>query len=114
MSIINTNTSVFINTNQYDENKIKQIAQSAENKKEDKELLKVCQEFEAVFTHILLKSMRSTVPESELIEKSTATEIFEDMYDQELASAVSKGQNGLGIAQLLYNQMKNNLRYSNE
>ncbi|SCG81878.1 hypothetical protein DW1_0257 [Proteiniborus sp. DW1] len=106
MSIIDTSTNMLINTDQYKDTKIKQIAENANNKKDDKELLKACQEFEAIFTHMLLKAMRSTVPESELIEKTTATEIFEDMYDQELATTLSKGQNGLGIAQMLYNQMK--------
>ncbi|WIV12157.1 rod-binding protein [Proteiniborus sp. MB09-C3] len=109
MSIVDTSTNMLINTNQYNETKIKQIAESANNKKDDKALLKACQDFESIFTHILLKSMRSTIPESELIEKSTATEMFEDMYDQELASTMSTSKNGLGIAQLLYNQMKRNL-----
>ncbi len=109
MSIIDTNTNMIINTNQYNDSKIKQLAENANNKKDDKELLKACQDFEAIFTHILLKSMRSTIPESELIEKTTATEMFEDMYDQELATTLSKGQNGLGIAQMLYNQMKRNI-----
>lgn len=76
MSIIDTNTSMLINTNQYNDNKIKQIAENANNKKDDKELLKACQDFEAIFTKILLKSMRSTIPESGLIEKTTATEIL--------------------------------------
>lgn len=106
MSIIDASTNMLINTNQYSENKVKQIAESANNKKDDKALLKACQDFEAIFTHMLLKSMRSTVPESELIEKTTATEMFEDMYDQEMATTISKGKNGLGIAQMLYNQMK--------
>lgn len=106
MSVIDTSTNMLINTNQYNDNKIKQLAESANNKKDDKELLKACQEFEAIFTNILLKAMRSTIPESELIEKTTATEIFEEMYDQELSTKLSKGQNGLGIAQMLYNQMK--------
>ncbi|MFA5523151.1 MAG: rod-binding protein [Tissierellales bacterium] len=100
---------MLINTNQYSESKLKQIAENANIKKDDKELLKACQDFEAIFTNILLKSMRSTIPESGLIEKTTATEIFEDMYDQELATTMSKGRNSLGIAQLLYNQMKKNL-----
>lgn len=108
MSIIGTSTNMLINTNTYDENKLRQTAENASNKENDQALLKACQDFEAIFTHILLKSMRSTIPESELVEKSTAREIFEDMYDQEMAESLSKGSNGLGIAKLLYNQMKRN------
>ncbi|WP_352419435.1 rod-binding protein [Proteiniborus sp.] len=108
MNIIDSSANMLINTNTYDENKIKQITEKANNKENDKALMKACQDFEAIFTHMLLKSMRSTIPESELIEKGTATEIFEDMYDQELANHLSKGTNGIGIAQMLYNQMKRN------
>lgn len=108
MSIIDTKTNMLINTNIYNENKIKQTAEKAGNSKDDKELMKACQDFEAIFVQMLLKSMRATIPESELTEKSTAREIFEDMYDQELASSLSNGKNGIGIAQILYNQMKRN------
>ncbi len=108
MNIIDPNTNMLINTNTYNEDRIRQAAENASNKENDKALMKACQDFEAIFTHILLKSMRSTIPESELIEKSTAREMFEDMFDQELASSISKGGNGIGIAKILYNQMKRN------
>lgn len=74
-------------------------------KKNDAALLKACQDFEQIFLHMLLKEMRSTIPDSGLAEKSTAREMFEDMYDQELATSMSKN-NGIGIAKMLYNQMK--------
>lgn len=108
MNIIDSNLNMLINTNAYDENKIKQTAQNANNKEDDKSLMKACQDFEAIFVHMLLKSMRSTVEDSGLIEKSTAREIFEDMQDQELASHLSKESNGIGIAKMLYEQMKRN------
>lgn len=105
MNISAPNTNLIINTNKYDENKVKQIAEKAKAE-DDKALLDACKEFEAIFTHMLLKTMRKTVPESGLIEKSTATEILEDLYDQEVSNAISNGENSLGIAQMLYEQMK--------
>ena len=73
---------------------------------EDKRLLEVCKEFESVFIHMMLKEMKKTVPENDFIEKSQASKIFEDMHLEELSKEMSKGQ-GMGIAQMMYNQFKN-------
>ncbi|MGF7057736.1 rod-binding protein [Brassicibacter mesophilus] len=105
MPIISNTTNTIINTDQMRENSIKRSAEHAKDTNNDKELLKACQDFEEIFVHMLLKEMRSTIPEDGLMEKSTAREIFEDMYDQELANSMSKN-NGIGIAKMLYNQMK--------
>ncbi|WP_427337931.1 rod-binding protein [Caloranaerobacter sp. DY30410] len=75
-------------------------------KKDDKELMKVCKEFESIFTHMLLKQMRSTIPDGGLIEKTAARELFEDMYDQEIAKLVSEKGQGIGLAKILYDQLK--------
>lgn len=75
--------------------------------KEEQRLKDVCADFEAIFIHMMLKSGRSTVQDGGLIEKSNGTKMFEDMYDQEMASAMSKtGDGGIGIAKMLYEQMK--------
>lgn len=89
------------------ENKLKQTQQKAERTEKQEELLKACQDFEAIFTNIMLKEMRKTVGESGLIEKSRATEMFEEMYDEKLSEEISKGSNGIGVAKMLYEQMKN-------
>jgi len=94
--------STLLNVSQYNKN----ITVNPEKaKKDDAALLKACQDFEQIFLHMLLKEMRSTIPDSGLTEKSTAREIFEDMYDEELATTMSKN-NGIGIAKMLYEQMK--------
>ena len=46
------------------------------------------------------------MPEDGLIEKSTGTEIFEDMYIEELSKEVANRDEGLGIADMLYKQFK--------
>ena len=77
------------------------------NKDEDNEkLMQVCKEFEGIFINMLLKEMKNTVPDAGLIEKSQGTKIFEDMYMEELSDEISKGNNGMGIAQMMYKQLK--------
>lgn len=78
----------------------------AKTSEDDKALMDACREFEAIFTHMLLKSMRSTVQDGGLTEKSTAREIFEDMHDQEMAGIMSKSNSGLGLAKVIYEQMR--------
>ena len=71
-------------------------------------LKKSCQDFEAVFIQSMFKAMRKTVPESGLFEKNTASEIFQDMLDQEVASKISR-QQSLGLADQMYRQMEKKL-----
>jgi flagellar protein FlgJ len=88
---------------------VKAKLENAQKSKDEKKLMKACKEFESIFVHMLLKQMRSTIQEGGLIEKSTAREMFEDMYDQELAKEISQNGEGMGLAKILFEQMKNNL-----
>ena len=54
----------------------------------------------------MFKEMRNTVPQGGLIERSTAMDIFEEMYIDELSKEIAKKDGGLGIAQMLYQQFK--------
>ena len=80
-------------------------AESAQKSKEDEALLKVCKEFEAILLSKMFKEMKKTVPDGGLIEKSLATEIFEEMYIDELSNQITEN-NSLGIAKMLYEQFK--------
>lgn len=75
----------------------------------DDELLDVCKEFEAYFTEQVFKALKSMVPENEDESSSTKSTLntFEDMLYQEYAESATEGE-GLGIAQMLYEQMKRN------
>lgn len=64
---------------------------------------KVAREFEAMFVGQMLKSMRTTVPESGLTG-GHAEEIYRGMLDQEYASAIAS-QRSLGLAQMLESQL---------
>ncbi|MGE4560582.1 MAG: rod-binding protein [Desulfobulbus sp.] len=68
-------------------------------------LKKACQDFEAIFIQSMFQSMRKTVPEGGLFEKNHATEMYQEMIDQEMASQISRRQS-LGLADQMYRQME--------
>lgn len=73
---------------------------------DDEKLMDACREFESIFTYMMLKEMKNTVPDDDFIEKSQGTAMFEEMHLEELANDMSKGDNGIGIARMLYDQFK--------
>lgn len=77
------------------------------DKVDDKKLLTACQEFEAIFLGIMYKTMKKTVPDNPFMPKSNGERIFEDMLLDEVAKINTKSK-GLGIAEMIYNQFKQN------
>lgn len=75
----------------------------------DDELLDACKQFEAYFIEQMYKGMLKTIPESEETSNYTSTimDYYKDQMIQGMAEETSK-QSGLGLAQLLYEQMKRN------
>jgi len=55
-----------------------------------KQLKKISQDFESLFTGMMLKSMRATVPKDKLTGGGNAEETYRSMLDQEYATAASK------------------------
>lgn len=68
------------------------------------ELRQAAVDFEALFIHQLLSTMRRTVPKSQLFPESPARDIFEGMLDEELAG-ISASAGGLGLSQMLLAQL---------
>lgn len=92
----------------YDEEILKKRIEAAKKDQKDEKLMETCKEFEAIFINMMLKEMRKTVPDGGLIEKSTGTKIFEDMYYEEVAKNISDKDDGIGLAKMLYEQFKMN------
>ena len=69
----------------------------------DEELMSVSHQFESIFMHQLLKSMRSTVQKSGLLD-SHATRMYESMHDQELAILMSE-KRSIGLADMIYKDL---------
>lgn len=75
------------------------------------ELMEVCKEFEAYFTEQVFKAMEKTVSVwSEENEGSSSKykDYATETLLQECASAAASQSGGLGLAQMLYEQMKVN------
>ena len=79
------------------------------SKASDEELLDVCKQFEAYFMEQVFKQMEKTIIKDESSSGTTSTlvDYFKDSALQELTKTSTEIQ-GLGIAQMLYEQMKRN------
>ena len=75
----------------------------------DDELMDACKEFEAYFVEQMFKEMMKTIPESDSTSSYTSNlmDYYKDNMIQEIANTTSD-QGSLGLAQMLYEQMKRN------
>ncbi|HXL04320.1 MAG: rod-binding protein [Firmicutes bacterium] len=71
---------------------------------DDALLKKACSEFEAIFIESVIKAMRKTVPKDGLFSGGFGEEVFQELFDQEIACQITS-RGGLGIADTLYNQL---------
>jgi flagellar protein FlgJ len=81
---------------------------TSRSQRDKKALKKTCQDFEAIFIQSLFKSMRKTVPDGGVFKKDNATEIYQDMFDQEISKNISRKQS-LGLAEQMYRQIEKKL-----
>lgn len=81
----------------------------------DDELMDACKQFEAYFIEQMYKGMWKTIPESESTSNYTSTmmDYYKDQMIQSIAEETAN-QSGLGLAQMLYEQMKRNYGVSAE
>lgn len=86
-----------------------QIKSADYSKATDDELLDACKQFEAYFIEQMYKGMLKTIPQNEETSNYTSTimDYYKDQMIQGIAEETSK-QSGLGLAQMLYEQMKRN------
>ena len=63
---------------------------------------KVAQDFEAMFIHQMLKSMRNTVPKDK--DMSNGRRIFTEMLDEQIANTASR-TGSFGLAQIIYKDL---------
>lgn len=79
------------------------------SKATDAELMNACKQFEAYFVEQLYKGMLKTIPKSE--ETSNYTSMMTDFYKDQMVQSMAEKttqQTSLGLAQMLYEQMKRN------
>ncbi len=68
----------------------------------DTALQEVAKQFESLFLHMLLKSMREATPKDGLLD-SQQTQFYTQMYDQQLAQSLSS--KGIGLADMMVQQL---------
>ena len=86
-----------------------QLNGSDYSKANSDELLDACKQFEAYFIEQMYKAMMKTIPENE--NNSNYTSGIMDYYKDQMIQSVAEQTSscsGLGIAQMLYEQMKRN------
>ncbi len=86
-------------------NRLKEITEKNPEEMSDKEIREIATDFESLFVRQLLKEMRKTIPKDGFLDYSNATEMYMEMGDDALADEVAK-QGGLGIADLVFEQLK--------
>lgn len=76
----------------------------------DDELLNACKQFEAYFIEQIYKGMMKTIPQSENTSNYTSmvTDFYKDQMIQSMAEQTTNQNGGVGLAQMLYEQMKRN------
>lgn len=73
---------------------------------DNKKLMEACQMMESFFIKEILKSAENvSYSEDTMFAQSSAEKTFKDMLNDEYSQMMSKGR-GLGIAEMLYKQLK--------
>ncbi len=78
----------------------------------DRELMDACKQFEAYFLEQMFKAMEKTVPSYSTDGMSGSSTSMIDYFKEQMIQEVaadSTEQNSLGLAQMLYEQMKRNM-----
>ncbi|MDR0307100.1 MAG: transglycosylase SLT domain-containing protein [Chitinispirillales bacterium] len=80
-------------------------AASATSQEASRKARMVAQEFEAMFTSMMLKSMRKNIPEGSFIKTGMGEKIFTEMLDDEYSKMMaSKGS--MGLADLIFKEIE--------
>lgn len=102
-----------INESEQKATDFQKIIDQAIKERDDQELKKACEEFEAYYVQQLFKEMRKTIPDGGMFEESNEKDIYTDMLDTEYSAVISKS-NGTGIADVLYKQLSPKIQKAEE
>ncbi|MCX8129836.1 MAG: rod-binding protein [Clostridia bacterium] len=95
--------------NKVSDDEFEKKLKSAMDKSDEKELRKVCQDFEGLMINMMYKQMKATVPKTDLLPSDTGKEIFEGMLDDKLVEESTKSRN-VGLADILYKQLSRQMK----
>lgn len=66
------------------------------------EMMEAARGFESIFMQFMLQKMRDAVPKGGLFKESFAGGMYEQMHDEQLSRHLSADGKGLGLAEMLY------------
>ncbi len=80
------------------------------SKATDKELMDACKQFEAYFVEQMFKEMVKTIPNESAGSgaMNSMLDFYKDEMIQDIAEETTNQNGGLGLAQMLYEQMRRN------
>lgn len=110
LSAINSYSNYTTDTASSSTSKLEDTLKSDLSTATEEELMDVCKDFEAYFVEQMFKAMQKMVPESE-DNVSASTRQLQDYYKEQMTQSFAEQATeggGLGIAQILYEQMKHN------
>ena len=85
-------------------NNVRPLVEQSGSQQKLVRLQKACAEVESQFFSSLLKSLKNLIPQNGLLPQSAGMNIYDSMFDQELSSFLSQGQN-IGLGTILYQQL---------
>lgn len=107
-NLTSTYNDIYVSASDQTASKLQQQLGTDFARATDDELMNACKQFESYFLEQVFKEMVKTIPSEETSgSASTMKDYYKDQMLQNLA-AESTEQNGLGLAQMLYEQMKRN------
>jgi flagellar protein FlgJ len=99
--------TIITNKTGTDEQEFEKVLQKAFDEGDKEQLRKACNQFEGIILKLLYRQMKASLPDSGLIEKSSAREMFEEMLDDTLMDQASK--RGMGISDMMYKQLRSKM-----
>jgi len=108
-NLTSTYTDLYASASGASTSKLEDQLKSDYSEATDKELMDACKQFEAYFLEQVFKGMEKTIPKDDDGSSSgmTMMDYFKDEMIQDVAADATE-QNSLGLAQMLYDQMKRN------
>ena len=108
-NLTSTYNDIFASASNQTVTKLQKHLDSDYSKATDKELMDACKQFESYFLEQVFKGMMKTVPKNE--DSSASTKSMLDYYEDQMIQSIaaeSTEQSSLGLAQMLYEQMRRN------
>ncbi len=106
-------TTVENNIKKVSDESFARVFEKAMEKKDEEKLREVCRQFEGILLSMLYSEMKKSALQSDLIPRSAARRIFEEMLDQKLMENAAE-RSSMGLADMLYNQLVKGLKRSDD